>query len=55
MGALLDLAGEKARAVPPPAEPALDETWAEPPAFDGCSVAGQSTHPVRVIRKETAR
>ena len=55
MGALLDLAGEKARAVPPPAEPALDETWAEPPAFDGCSVAGQSTHPVRIIRKETAR
>jgi nitrate reductase molybdenum cofactor assembly chaperone NarJ/NarW len=52
MGALLDLAGEKARAVPLPAEPALDESWAEPPAFDGCSVAGQSTQPVRVVRKK---
>jgi nitrate reductase delta subunit len=51
MGALLDLAGEKARAVPPPAEPALDESWAEPPAFDGCSVAGQASQPIRVVRR----
>lgn len=52
MGALLDLAGEPARAVEIPAEPALDESWAEPPAFDGCSVAGQSVQPVRIVRKK---
>jgi nitrate reductase molybdenum cofactor assembly chaperone NarJ/NarW len=52
MGALLDLAGEPARAVELAAEPALDESWAEPPAFDGCSVAGQSPQPVRIVRKK---
>lgn len=52
MGALLDLAGEPARAVEIPAEPALDESWAEPPAFDGCSVAGQGVQPVRIVRKK---
>jgi nitrate reductase delta subunit len=59
MGALLDLAGEKARAVPLPAEPALDESWAEPPAFDGCSSAGQARpgepQPVRLVRDATHR
>ena len=40
--AVLDLAGEKAERVPLPAEPAIDEAWAEPAAFDGCSKAGQS-------------
>ena len=53
MGALLDLAGEPARAVEIPAEPALDESWAEPPAFDGCSSAGQAQgpQPVRIVRR----
>ena len=55
MDALLDLAGEPARAVELPAEPALDESWAEPPAFDGCSAAGQARpgepQPVRIVRK----
>lgn len=51
MGALLDMAGEPARAVEIPAEPALDESWAEPPAFDGCSTAGQGAQPVRIVRK----
>jgi len=51
LGALLDMAGEQARAVEIPAEPALDESWAEPPAFDGCSVAGQGPQPVRIVRK----
>jgi nitrate reductase delta subunit len=51
MGALLDMAGEQARAVEIPAEPALDESWAEPPAFDGCSVAGQGPQPVRIVLK----
>ena len=55
LGALIELAGEKAQAVAPPAEPPLDETWAEPPVFDGCSTQGQArpdkTQPVRLIRK----
>jgi nitrate reductase molybdenum cofactor assembly chaperone NarJ/NarW len=55
IGALLDLAGEPARAVEIPAEPALDESWAEPPAFDGCATAGQARpgdpQPIRVVRK----
>ncbi|TWO72729.1 nitrate reductase molybdenum cofactor assembly chaperone [Caenimonas sedimenti] len=55
LGALLDLGGQKAEAVPPPAEPPLDESWAEPPAFDGCSTQGQARpgqpQPVRVVRK----
>jgi nitrate reductase delta subunit len=51
MGALLDMAGEPARAVEIPAEPPLDESWAEPPAFDGCSSAGQGPQPVRIVRK----
>ena len=55
MGALLDMAGEQARAVEIPAEPALDESWAEPPAFDGCSVAGQGPQPVRIVRKMSSK
>ena len=42
LGALLELAGEKAQAVALAAEPALDETWVEPPVFDGCSTRGQA-------------
>jgi nitrate reductase delta subunit len=59
MGALLDLAGEEARAVEPRAEPALDESWAEPPAFDGCASAGQARpsdpQPVRMVRKNQSQ
>jgi nitrate reductase delta subunit len=51
MGALLDMAGEQARAVEIPAEPALDASWPEPPAFDGCTGAGQGPQPVRIVRK----
>lgn len=55
LGALLELAGEKARPVPPPAEEALDDSWAEPIVFDGCSSKGQArpgeAQPVRIVRK----
>ena len=55
LGALLDMAGEKARAVEPAPEPSLDESWAEPPAFDGCATHGQTRpgdpQPVRIVRK----
>ena len=59
MGALLDMAGEPARAVELPAEPALDASWAEPPAFDGCASAGQARpndpRPVRMVRKNQSQ
>jgi len=55
LGALLELAGEKARPVKAAAEPSLDESWIEPPVFDGCSSKGQSRpgqpQPIHVIRK----
>ena len=55
LGALLELAGEKAEPVAPPAEPPLDESWAEPVVFDGCSSKGQAKpgqpQPVHIVRK----
>ena len=55
LGALLELAGEKAQAIPLAAEPALDESWIEPPVFAGCSTKGQARpgqpQPVRIVRK----
>ena len=42
LGALIELAGETAAPVQLPDEETLDESWAEPAAFDGCSSAGQS-------------
>ena len=55
LAALLDLAGEKAQAVTVPPEPELDESWAEPMAFDGCSTQGQARpgqpQPIQIVRK----
>jgi len=54
LAALLDLAGEPAQAVTLPDELPLDETWAEPPAFGGCSTQGQARpgqpQPVQIVR-----
>ena len=56
LGALLDLAGEKAQAVARVAEQSLDESWEEPPVFGGCSSQGQAKpgqpQPIRIIRKK---
>ena len=58
MGALLELAGEKAQAVKVAPEEPLDATWAEPPAFDGCSPKGQARpeqpQPIHIIRKDNS-
>lgn len=58
LGALLELAGEKAQPVPLVPEEPLDESWAEPPAFDRCSTKGQSRpgqpQPVHFVRKHTS-
>lgn len=54
-GALLELAGERAQPVKPPAEEALDESWAEPAVFDGCSSKGQArpgqAQPIHIVHK----
>ncbi len=55
LGALLDLAGEKAQAVKLAPEEPIDESWAEPVVFDGCSSKGQArpdqAQPIRIVRK----
>lgn len=55
LGALLELAGEKAQPVKPVAEEPLDESWAEPVVFDGCSSKGQDSpsrpQPIHIVRK----
>lgn len=57
LGALLELAGEKAQPVKPAEEEPLDESWAEPVVFDGCSSKGQAKpgqpQPIQVVRKST--
>lgn len=57
IGALLELAGEKAEAVKVAPEEPVDANWAEPPAFDGCSPKGQARpgepQPIRIVRKDT--
>ncbi len=54
LGALLELAGEKAQAVALAAEPPLDESWAEPLVFEGCSTKGQARpgqpQPIHIVR-----
>jgi len=56
LGALLELAGERAQAIAPAAELPLDESWAEPVVFDGCSTQGQAKpgqpQPIHVVRND---
>jgi nitrate reductase delta subunit len=58
LAAIIELAGGTAAAVPIEADPGLDDAWAEPPAFDGCSTAGQARpgmpQPIQIIRKTTS-
>ena len=42
LGALLELAGEKAQPVEVAAEDPIDAVWEEPVVFDGCSSKGQA-------------
>jgi len=54
LGALLEVAGEKAQAVKVAEEPPLDESWEEPAVFGGCSTEGQAKpgqpQPIRIVR-----
>ena len=58
LAAVLDLAGEKAQAVKIPDEPAIDDSWAEPMSFDGCSTQGQARpgqpQPIRIVKRTAA-
>lgn len=54
VGAVLELAGEQPRAVQIVMDEPLDEAWAEPAAFDGCTSRGQSgPQPIHIVRKTT--
>ena len=59
LGALLELAGEKALPIKPVADEPLDESWAEPVVFDGCSSKGQAkpgqAQPIQIVRKPAPR
>ena len=59
VGALLDLCGARAEAVELPAEEAIDDAWAEPEAFAGCSSHGQSrpapVQPIRIVRPSSPK
>jgi nitrate reductase molybdenum cofactor assembly chaperone NarJ/NarW len=58
LGALIELAGEKAQAVEPTPEESIDEAWAEPIVFDGCSSKGQAkpgqAQPIHIVRSSKA-
>ncbi|GAA6142119.1 nitrate reductase molybdenum cofactor assembly chaperone [Hydrogenophaga sp. 5NK40-0174] len=58
VAAVLELAGQKAQAVPFAADEPLDEAWAEPEAFNGCSSRGQArpgqTQPIHIVRRDAA-
>ena len=56
IAAVLELAGQKAQAVAIPVEESLDDSWAEPEAFDGCSSRGQNrpgeAQPIHIVRQK---
>lgn len=55
LAAVLELAGEKAEPVAVAPEPEIDESWAEPAVFGGCSTEGQARpnqpQPIQIVRK----
>jgi nitrate reductase delta subunit len=55
LAAVLELAGHKAEAVDVADDEPIDESWAEPVVFDGCSTKGQAgpgePQPIRIVRK----
>ena len=59
IAAVLELAGQKVQAVAIEAEEPMDEAWAEPEVFDGCSTRGQARpgdpQPLHFVRRTTAQ
>ena len=58
IAAVLEITGHRAERVEIRPEPAMDEAWAEPAAFDGCSSQGKSRpgaeQPVHFVRRTAA-
>ncbi len=58
LGALIELAGEKAHAVKVVADEPIDTAWEEPVVFDGCSTKGQAKpgaiQPIHFVKNEAA-
>jgi nitrate reductase molybdenum cofactor assembly chaperone NarJ/NarW len=58
LGALIELAGEKAHAVKVTPDEPLDAAWEEPVVFDGCSTKGQAkpgqAQPIHFIKNDAA-
>ncbi|MCH8180617.1 MAG: nitrate reductase molybdenum cofactor assembly chaperone [Proteobacteria bacterium] len=54
--AVLELMGQAIEPTEVPEDEALDDTWAEPPAFDGCSSRGQQRpgqpQPIHIVRSQ---
>ena len=59
LGALLEIAGEKAHAVKVTPDESLDTAWEEPVVFDGCSTKGQAkpgdAQPIHFVKNDAAR
>jgi nitrate reductase delta subunit len=55
VAAVLELSGQRVQAVPFAVDEPLDDSWAEPQAFDGCSTKGQArpgeAQPIHIVRK----
>ena len=55
LAAVIELAGHKAEAVAVAEDQPIDESWAEPIVFDGCSTQGQArpgdAQPIHIVRK----
>lgn len=58
IAAVLEVSGQRVQAVVLPEEPEIDETWAEPEAFAGCSSQGQArpdgAQPLHFVRHPRA-
>ena len=59
VAAVLELSGQKVQAVPIEADESMDESWAEPEVFDGCSTKGQAKpgdpQPIHIVRKRAPK
>ena len=58
LAAVLELSGHTAQAVTITVDEAMDDSWAEPEAFGGCSTRGQAkpgeAQPIHIVRNTTA-
>ena len=59
LAAVLEIAGEKVDAVALAPEPSVDESWAEPEVFGGCSTAGQAKpgqpQPIQFVKQRPSQ